>query len=101
MNVHIDSFRPSSPEPEQLAPARISVAFGDGIGPEIMQASLQVLMAAGARLEIEPVDMGERVYLAGHSAGLLPMHGTACGARGCSTRRRSRRRRAVDSRAST
>ena len=52
------------------SPACVSVAFGDGIGPEIMEASLKVLMAAGARLEIEPVELGERVYLAGHSAGI-------------------------------
>lgn len=48
----------------------ISVAYGDGIGPEIMQASLRVLTAAGAQLRIEPVEMGESVYLKGTSAGI-------------------------------
>lgn len=51
------------------APA-VSVAFGDGIGPEIMKASLRVLAAAGAKLQLEQVELGEQVYLAGHSAGI-------------------------------
>ncbi len=50
----------------------ITVAFGDGIGPEIMKASLQVLVKAGARIAIEPIDIGERVYLAGNTAGIAP-----------------------------
>ena len=51
-------------------PAPVTVARGDGIGPEIMQACLEIMQAAGARLEIEEVDIGERVYRAGHSAGI-------------------------------
>ena len=50
----------------------IMVAFGDGIGPEIMQASLKVLLAAGARFEVEPIDIGERVYREGNTAGIGP-----------------------------
>ena len=56
--------------PSQEAGEAVSVAFGDGIGPEIMSASLRVLLAAGARLTVEPVDIGERVYRQGHSAGI-------------------------------
>ncbi len=48
----------------------VTVAFGDGIGPEIMKASLKVLLAAGAKIDIEPIDIGESVYLAGHTAGI-------------------------------
>ena len=48
----------------------VTVAMGDGIGPEIMEASLKVLEAAGARLAIDTIDIGERVYKAGHSAGI-------------------------------
>lgn len=48
----------------------ISVAYGDGIGPEIMKASLKVLLAAGAKLKVEPIEIGERVYRAGNSAGI-------------------------------
>ncbi|MCP5469344.1 MAG: NADP-dependent isocitrate dehydrogenase [Chlamydiales bacterium] len=48
----------------------ITVADGDGIGPEIMAATLQTLEAAGAALEIEKVAIGEKVYLAGNKAGI-------------------------------
>ena len=48
----------------------VTVAYGDGIGPEIMRASLRVLQAAGARISVEPIEIGERVYAAGHSAGI-------------------------------
>ena len=50
----------------------ITVARGDGIGPEIMDAVLRVLKASGARLAPEFIDIGERVYLAGNSAGIAP-----------------------------
>ncbi len=55
-------------------PARIpiTVAHGDGIGPEIMNATLQILEAAGAPLEIETIEIGEKVYLRGNSAGIEP-----------------------------
>ena len=50
----------------------VTVAFGDGIGPEIMEASLKVLVAAGANMALEPIDIGERTYLSGNSAGIEP-----------------------------
>jgi isocitrate dehydrogenase len=50
----------------------ITVAYGDGIGPEIMNATLEVLKAAGARLDLEVIDIGEKVYLAGNPAGIAP-----------------------------
>ena len=50
----------------------ITVAYGDGIGPEIMAATLKVLDAAGARLAPEVIEIGEAVYKAGHSAGIAP-----------------------------
>jgi isocitrate dehydrogenase len=50
----------------------ITVANGDGIGPEIMAATLQILEAAGAALEIETIEIGEKVYLRGNSAGIEP-----------------------------
>lgn len=49
---------------------KITVAKGDGIGPEIMDATLRILMAAGAQLDIDEIDVGEKVYLAGNSAGI-------------------------------
>lgn len=48
----------------------ITVAHGDGIGPEIMAATLHILKEAGARLEIETIEIGEKVYLAGNEAGI-------------------------------
>ncbi len=48
----------------------ITVAHGDGIGPEIMAASLKVLTAAGANIAIEQVSIGEGVYLAGNTSGI-------------------------------
>lgn len=50
----------------------ISVAYGDGIGPEIMEACLQVLARAGARIAVEPIDIGEQAYRAGHNSGIPP-----------------------------
>jgi isocitrate dehydrogenase len=48
----------------------ITVAHGDGIGPEIMEATLHVLKEAGAAVDIETIDIGEKVYLAGNPAGI-------------------------------
>ncbi|MFT7350914.1 MAG: isocitrate dehydrogenase [Flavobacterium sp.] len=51
---------------------RITVAKGDGIGPEIMDATLRILKAAGAKLEIDEIEVGEKVYLSGNIAGIAP-----------------------------
>src|SRR5512132_3548887 len=50
----------------------ITVAHGDGIGPEIMTATLHILKEAGANLEFETIDIGEKVYLAGNTSGIEP-----------------------------
>ncbi|MFM7487182.1 MAG: NADP-dependent isocitrate dehydrogenase, partial [Cytophagales bacterium] len=50
----------------------ITVAYGDGIGPEIMDATLSILEAAGAQLNIEKIDIGEKVYEQGHTSGIAP-----------------------------
>lgn len=49
---------------------RITVAKGDGIGPEIMDATLKIILAAGAKIEIDEIEVGERVYLAGNTSGI-------------------------------
>lgn len=49
---------------------KITVAKGDGIGPEIMNATLEIIMEAGAKIEIEEIEVGEKVYLAGNTAGI-------------------------------
>ena len=48
----------------------ITVAHGDGIGPEIMKANLRLLEAGGAALEFEEVELGEKVFLAGNTSGI-------------------------------
>jgi isocitrate dehydrogenase len=55
-----------------MANRPITVAYGDGIGPEIMTATLHILKEAGARLDLETIEIGEKVYLAGNSAGIGP-----------------------------
>lgn len=49
---------------------RITVAKGDGIGPEIMDATLEILKAAGAEIEIDEIEVGEKVYLSGNTSGI-------------------------------
>lgn len=49
---------------------KITIAKGDGIGPEIMDATLKILLASGAKIEIEEIEVGEKVYLAGNTAGI-------------------------------
>ncbi len=50
----------------------ITVAYGDGIGPEIMEATLRILQAGGARLAVERIQIGQAVYDKGISAGIEP-----------------------------
>ncbi|MFM9006548.1 MAG: NADP-dependent isocitrate dehydrogenase [Flavobacteriales bacterium] len=49
---------------------RITVAKGDGIGPEIMDATLKILFAAGANFEVDEIEVGEKVYLSGNTSGI-------------------------------
>jgi isocitrate dehydrogenase len=51
-------------------PTPITVAKGDGIGPEIMDATLHILKESGAALDIEEISIGEQEYLKGNSAGI-------------------------------
>ena len=48
----------------------ITVARGDGIGPEIMDATLRILEAAGAALKIEEIKIGKDVYESGVPSGI-------------------------------
>lgn len=48
----------------------ITVAYGDGIGPEIMQAVMNILKAAQVAIEPEIIEVGEKVYLQGYSSGI-------------------------------
>ena len=55
-----------------MANTPITVAHGDGIGPEIMAATLHIIQEAGARIDLETIEIGEKVYLSGNAAGIAP-----------------------------
>jgi len=55
-----------------MAKYKISVAKGDGIGAEIMDAVLSIFNAAKVDMEYEFVEMGKDVFLKGHSTGMTP-----------------------------
>lgn len=57
------------PAPSKLK-TPIAVSPGDGIGPEIMDATLRILKEAGAALEYDLVEVGEKVYRSGVSTGI-------------------------------
>lgn len=48
----------------------ITIAYGDGIGPEIMTATLRILNAANALIEPDVIEVGEKMYLQGFSSGI-------------------------------
>jgi len=51
---------------------KIAVAKGDGIGPEIMDAVIEIFNAAGVPLEYQVIDMGKWVFDLGHPTGMTP-----------------------------
>lgn len=55
-----------------MAKYKISVAKGDGIGPEIMDATLSIFNALNVDIEYDFVEMGKDVFLNGHSTGMTP-----------------------------
>ncbi|MEM1348792.1 MAG: NADP-dependent isocitrate dehydrogenase, partial [Myxococcota bacterium] len=50
----------------------VTLARGDGIGPEITDAVLTILDAADADLAYEEIQIGESQLLAGHKSGIAP-----------------------------
>lgn len=48
----------------------VTVAYGDGIGPEIMTATLKILAAANAPIDPIVIEVGEKVYHQGFSSGI-------------------------------
>ena len=57
---------------DKVTKTPITVAHGDGIGPEIMDATLRILSAANAAIEIEKIDIGEQLYNQGYTSGIGP-----------------------------
>lgn len=51
---------------------KISVVYGDGIGPEIMEAVLSILKTAKVDLAIDVVEAGEKQFERGFVAGIAP-----------------------------
>ncbi|MEO0475753.1 MAG: NADP-dependent isocitrate dehydrogenase [Planctomycetota bacterium] len=58
----------ASPTTGQKTP--VAVAHGDGIGPEIMEATLAILQAADAPLDLRPITIGEQAYKSGNTSGI-------------------------------
>ena len=56
----------------KLKPSPITVAYGDGIGPEIMEAVLKILKEARCPLEIETIEVGQKFYEKGVTTGIPP-----------------------------
>lgn len=54
------------------AKKRIVVAPGDGVGPEIMDATLRIIEAAAVPLDYETVALGQSVFEKGISSGIEP-----------------------------
>lgn len=55
-----------------MASTNITVAYGDGIGPEIMEAVLLILKEAKAQIGIETIELGEDLYRQGYTSGISP-----------------------------
>jgi len=49
---------------------KVAVAYGDGIGPEIMKATLKILEHSGANIQPEIIELGEKVYNSGNTSGI-------------------------------
>ncbi len=50
----------------------ITVAYGDGIGPEIMEAALLIMRESGANLRFEAIEIGQRIYNMQGKYGIIP-----------------------------
>ena len=50
----------------------ITIAFGNGIGPEIMQVALNILSAAEANIGVDAIEIGEDVFKSGIDSGITP-----------------------------
>ena len=49
---------------------RIAIAYGDGIGPEIMESVLRILQAAEVNLSIDIISIGQEQYNHGFPSGI-------------------------------
>ncbi len=65
-----ESASPESLLNKPTKPLKIVIAKGDGIGPEIMDATLKILEAANVKLEPQFIEIGEKAYLEGITTGI-------------------------------
>lgn len=50
----------------------VTIAYGDGIGPELMESTIKILQASGAKLHFNVIEVGKEVYEKGFNSGLMP-----------------------------
>ncbi len=55
-----------------MSKKRITISYGDGIGPEIMTSVMRIFEAADVPLEYDTIEVGEKVYLKGIATGITP-----------------------------
>ncbi len=70
--LHMTTFPKQYIEKEHMTKADIAIARGDGIGPEIMAATLAILEAAQANITLHEIEIGQNVYLKGFQNGIDP-----------------------------
>ncbi len=58
------------PPPPPAVP--VVVMYGDGVGPEVMEAALRVMREADVMLSIETIEVGQRIYDMESRTGILP-----------------------------
>ncbi len=51
----------------------VTIAYGDGIGPEIMESTIKILQNAGANLQFNTIEVGEEIYKKGFNCGITPL----------------------------
>ena len=51
---------------------QITIAYGDGIGPEIMESTIEILREAEAQLHFNIIEVGKNIYEKGFTSGLMP-----------------------------
>jgi isocitrate dehydrogenase len=50
----------------------ITIAYGDGIGPEIMDSTIEILKEAKADISFNIIEVGKKIYEKGFNSGLMP-----------------------------
>jgi isocitrate dehydrogenase len=48
----------------------VTMAKGDGIGPEIMEATVRIIEASGADVQFDEIKVGKKVYESGNTSGI-------------------------------